>query len=137
MKPEPGTDGIFATSRLLPFPRLDVFTAFKDGTQLAKWWGPDDFRNTFEIFEFKTDGRWTFVMHGSDGKDYPNENIFMEATPERIVIRHVSHPHFTLTVTLADQQGQTMVHWRQAFDDLMQQPADNVVMAKVTWWLNP
>jgi hypothetical protein len=25
----------------------------------------------------------------------------------------------------------------QAFDELMQQPADNVLMAKVTWWLNP
>lgn len=117
MKPEPGTDGVCETTRLLPFPRENVFEAFKDGTQLAKWWGPDGFRNTFEIFEFKTDGRWTFVMHGPDGKDYPNENIFLEATPERIVIRHVSHPHFTLTVTLADEQGLTMVHWRQAFDD--------------------
>ncbi len=117
MKPEPSPDGVCATSRLLPFPRRDVFAAFKDGYHLAAWWGPDGFRNTFEVFEFKTQGRWKFVMHGPDGTDYPNENIFLEATPDRVVIQHVSHPHFTLTVTLADQQGQTMVHWRQAFDD--------------------
>jgi hypothetical protein len=25
----------------------------------------------------------------------------------------------------------------EAFDELRQVPADNILMAKVTWWLNP
>jgi uncharacterized protein YndB with AHSA1/START domain len=117
MKPEPGTDGVFATSRLLPFPRMDVFAAFKEGTQLAKWWGPDGFRNTFEVFEFQAHGRWKFVMHGPDGKDYLNENTFLEATPSRIVIQHLSQPHFTLTISLTEQEDQTLLHWHQALED--------------------
>jgi uncharacterized protein YndB with AHSA1/START domain len=117
MTPTPAADGICATSRLLPFPRSKVFEAFADATCLATWWGPEGFRNTFDVFEFRPQGQWKFVMHGPDGTDYPNESIFLDVSPARVVIRHVSAPHFTLTVTLADQAEATMLHWRQAFDD--------------------
>lgn len=110
-------DAVFTTSRVLPFGRGDVFDAFADAQRLASWWGPDGFTNTFEIFEFKAGGLWKFVMHGPDGTNYPNENTFLEVSPTRIVIRHVSQPHFTLTVTLSDQGGHTRLSWRQAFDD--------------------
>lgn len=117
MSPVPDATGVCATSRLLPFHPSRVHRAFAEPDQLAAWWGPDGFRNTFEVFEFRPQGRWVFVMHGPDGTDYPNENVFLETSPSCVVIRHVSHPHFTLTVTLAEQQGQTGLTWRQAFDD--------------------
>jgi uncharacterized protein YndB with AHSA1/START domain len=113
----PSPDGVCATRRLLPFTRAEVFAAFADASRLAAWWGPDGFRNSFEVFEFQPQGRWVFVMHGPDGMHYPNESVFLETSPDRIVIRHDCQPFFTLTVTLADQDGQTLLHWRQAFDD--------------------
>ncbi len=117
MTSTPRVDGICATSRLLPFKPQDVFAAFADANCLARWWGPDGFCNTFEQFEFRPQGRWTFVMHGPDGTNYPNENRFLETSPEKIVIQHVNAPHFTLTVTLADENSHTRLHWHQAFDD--------------------
>ena len=115
---EPAADGICATRRLLPHPRSAVHAAFADPARLARWWGPDGFSNTFEVFEFQPQGRWTFVMHGPDGRAYPNQSVFLATSQERIVIQHVNQPHFTLTVTLSDQDGgQTLLEWRQAFDD--------------------
>lgn len=117
MNSEPSPDGIFLNSRLLPFTQAEVFAAFADGSQLARWWGPDGFSNSFEIFEFRPQGRRKFVMHGPDGKNYPNENIFLETSPGRVVIRHDSQPHFTLSVTLEARDKQTLVEWKQAFED--------------------
>lgn len=57
-------------------------------------------------------------MHGPDGKDYPNENVFREiVVPERVVVEHVSKDHhFVLTITLTARGDQTLVGWRQVFD---------------------
>jgi hypothetical protein len=101
----------------LPFTRKEVFAAFSDANYLAAWWGPDGFSNTFELFEFKAQGRWKFVMHGPDGTDYANECIFLETTLAKIIIRHVCEPLFTLTIALADSSDHTMLSWAQAFDD--------------------
>jgi uncharacterized protein YndB with AHSA1/START domain len=110
-------DGVFSTGRLLPFTPEQVYAAFADGQRLARWWGPAGFRNSFETFEFRPQGRWKFVMHGPDGTDYPNENIFLETSAQRIVIRHVPAPQFTLAVTLTAQDGHTRLEWRQSLDD--------------------
>lgn len=117
MNPQPGTDSVCATSREFPFPLAQVFAAFANADQLAAWWGPDGFSNSFEVFEFKPQGRWKFVMHEPDGKDHPNESVFLETSPQRIVIRHVSPPNFTLTITMAEADGETNLVWQQAFDD--------------------
>ncbi len=117
MTPHLSTDGVFSNSRLFPFTTAQIFAAFANADQLATWWGPDGFSNTFEVFEFRAQGRWKFVMHGPNGQNYPNENIFLEATPQKIVVRHVSQPNFTLTITLTEQDGQTNLCWNQALDD--------------------
>jgi uncharacterized protein YndB with AHSA1/START domain len=94
-----------------------VFAAFEQPDQLARWWGPKDFTNTFERFEFTTGGRWVFVMHGPNGTDYPNENVFREIRPDtRIVIEHVAKPWYRLTVTLAARGDKTHLAWVQEFD---------------------
>ncbi len=34
-------------------------------------------------------GVWRLVMHGPDGRDYPNKIVFLEvAKPERLVYKH-------------------------------------------------
>ncbi len=56
-------------------------------------------------------------MHGPDGKDYLNDCVFLETSQQKIIIRHVSQPNFTLTITLDEADGKTNLGWHQAFDD--------------------
>ncbi|QYM78747.1 SRPBCC family protein [Horticoccus luteus] len=106
----------FATSREFPAPVENVFAAFSEPARLARWWGPAGFTNTFKICEFKPGGRWSFAMHGPDGRSYPNESVFAEiAAPHRIVVQHVSEPQFRLTITLAPTAVGTVVNWSQEF----------------------
>ena len=104
--PAPG-DGTFRTTRTLPFPPARVFEAFERADLLARWWGPDGFTNTFEIFEFRPGGRWKLVMHGPGNTHIPNESVFVEVAPSRIVIKHVSKPRYELTMTLDPHDGGT------------------------------
>lgn len=114
---EPESKRELATSRLIEAPRERVFAALSDPARLARWWGPKGFRNTFQEFELRPGGRWVFVMHGPDGRDYPNESVFVEVKPpKRVVLRHVSSPRFEMTITFEDERGRTRVGWRQLFE---------------------
>ena len=111
-------DRTMRTSRTLPFSPMVIYGAFASPDLLALWWGPDGFANTFEAFDFKVGGQWRFVMHGPDGKNYPNESVFAQLEPgRRIVIEHVCAPYFTLTVKLAPVADGTQVSWEQVFAD--------------------
>ncbi len=93
-----------------------IFTAFEHAYQLAKWWGPIGFTNSFALFEFQPGGRWVFVMHGPDGVNYNNECVFREIQPDhKIVIEHVVEPWFQLTVTLTARGNETHLDWVQEF----------------------
>jgi uncharacterized protein YndB with AHSA1/START domain len=107
----------FSTSREIPASVQEVFAACSDPARLARWWGPAGFSNTFSVCEFKPGGRWSFVMHGPDGRDYPNESVFAEIeAPGKIVVHHISEPKFRLTITLAPSAAGTLVSWSQAFE---------------------
>lgn len=108
----------FRTERTLPYSPQLIFGAFARPELLALWWGPAGFSNTFETFEFRPGGRWKFVMHGPDGKNYPNESVFAEVQPPaRVVVQHLSLPRFTLTVTLTPSGAGTAIAWNQEFED--------------------
>jgi len=107
----------FQTSREISASPEEIFRAISQPERLARWWGPDGFTNTFKLFRFEAGGRWSFVMHGPDGTDYVNESEFLEIiTDEKVVIRHHSQPHFTLTVQLIGSEKGTVVDWNQKFD---------------------
>lgn len=102
--------------RLVDAPPARVYDAFRDPSQLTRWWGPRGFSSTFESFDFRQGGQWKFVLHAPDGADYPNLNEFVELVPDRrVVIRHVSGHMFDLVVDLADEGGKTRVDWTQVF----------------------
>jgi uncharacterized protein YndB with AHSA1/START domain len=108
----------FRHSRELTASPEAVFQAFSDPARLARWWGPDGFTNTFDVFEFRAGGRWIFTMHGPDGKDYPNESRFVEIVPGALVrIRHVSQPHFEATFSFEPSANATMLSWVMAFEN--------------------
>jgi len=111
-------DATFRSHRLLLHPPRRVFEAFARPELLARWWGPDGFSNTFEVFEFRPGGRWKFVMQGPDGSNHPNENVFLTLdAPSTLVIQHVSAPRYVLTVTLDAHERGTTITWAQELED--------------------
>lgn len=110
--------GSIVTSRVFAASPEQVYAAFSDPRQLAQWWGPKDFTNTFTTFDLRPGGAWIFTMHGPDGANYPNESEFVEVVPnERIVFHHYRMMHwFKMTMTFAAQPGgQTKLTWQMQF----------------------
>lgn len=110
-------DREIVSSRVFDAPRELVFRAWAEPEHLAKWWGPKGFTNTFHEFDFRPGGVWRFVMHGPDGANYPNQNVFLEIVrPERIVIDHVSPPRFRIEAAFEDEDGKTRLTFRMVFE---------------------
>lgn len=106
-----------STQRLLSATLREVFAAFEQPERLAVWWGPNGFTNTFHRFDFKPGGQWVYVMHRSNGANYPNESIFREIESDRrIVIEHMVKPWYKLTVTLTPSGEGTLLSWVQECD---------------------
>lgn len=96
----------------------EVFDAHSNPERLARWWGPDGFSNTFKTFEFIEGGRWSFTMHGPDGKSYSNESMFAKIeSPFKIVIEHISNPKYKLSIELTAIDIGTRVSWSAKFED--------------------
>ena len=122
----------FNPSRDIPATPAQVVAAISTPERLARWWGPNGFTNTFSEFDFKTGGKWSLVMHGPDGANYPNDNVFGEIIPnQKVVVEHPMQPVFRLTIELAPSSTGTLVTWAQTFesDDVARQIEHIVVPA--------
>lgn len=109
---------LFRTTRILRASPEVVFAAIKNPERLARWWGPEGFRNTFHTFEFKPGGAWVFTMHGPDGTDYANQSEFLEIVPDTLVrIQHVNLPRFELAISLEAVAGGTLLTWVGVFEN--------------------
>jgi uncharacterized protein YndB with AHSA1/START domain len=107
----------FKTVREIQAPVEKVFAAISDPERLARWWGPAGFTSTFTLCEFRNGGRWSFVMHGPNGQSFPNESLFAEIeSPRKLVVQHLSEPHFRLTIGLVPSATGTVVSWTQVFE---------------------
>jgi len=106
------------TTRIFNAPREIVFSAWTDPELLKQWWGPKGFTNTFHEFDLCPGGNWKFIMHGPNGGNYDNESVFIEIKfPERIILNHVSKPHFQLTATFEKiDDHQTKLIFQQLFE---------------------
>ncbi|GGG72054.1 SRPBCC domain-containing protein [Paenibacillus radicis (ex Gao et al. 2016)] len=57
-------------------------------------------------------------MHGPDGVDYPNHDVFVEIEPqERVLIDHLSGHKFRVTAAFERLDGRTRVTFRQFFEN--------------------
>lgn len=106
----------FRHSREIAAPPDRVFAAFTDPARHARWWGPAGFTNTFASRDFRSGGRWVFTMHGPDGHDYPNESVFREVSPSRVIVEHASNPQYVLTIGIEPSPTGTRVTWVQEFE---------------------
>jgi uncharacterized protein YndB with AHSA1/START domain len=105
------------TTRVLNFPRQSVYKAWTDPNHLQNWWGPKGFTNTFHEFDLRAGGKWRFIMHGPDKKDYPNESKFVEIIePELLVFNHLSNPVFQVRTEFTEVTSvSTKVTFRMIF----------------------
>lgn len=105
-------------SRVFDAPREVVFDAWVNPEHVGKWWGPAGFTTTTERIDIREGGEWEFVMHGPDGRNYPNHHRYEEVVaPERIVYTHGPAPKFQSTITFAEQQnGKTKVTMRMVLE---------------------
>jgi len=106
------------TTRIFDAPAEMVFKAWEDPHILKTWWGPDGFTNTFHEFNFKPGGKWVFIMHGPDGKDHPNTNIFREIIHASLVVfDHIEPVHaFRVTARFVNTGSKTQLIFCMQFE---------------------
>jgi uncharacterized protein YndB with AHSA1/START domain len=99
-------------------PRELVYKAWADPTHLKNWWGPKGFTSTFNIFDFCVGGRWSFIMHGPDKGNYPNECEFIKIeVPSLIAWKRHSKPHFQVLATFDEiTENETQVVFKMLFN---------------------
>lgn len=111
-------DREIVNTRVFAAPRDRLFEAFSDPQQLAQWWGPHGFTNTFEEFDFRPGGAWRFTMYAPTGEEYPNVSHFTEIVePARVVFVHEEPVHrFQMTLLYEEEGNITRLTWRMLFD---------------------
>jgi uncharacterized protein YndB with AHSA1/START domain len=83
------SDREIVISRLYRAPRELIWSAWTDPRRIVHWWGPTGFRTTIEVMDVRPGGVWKHVMHGPDGRDFPNQCVFIEVVrPKLIVYSH-------------------------------------------------
>jgi uncharacterized protein YndB with AHSA1/START domain len=110
---------IIVSERVFEADRGTLFKAFAEPDILEQWWGPHDFTNRIERFEFHNGGTWMIVMTSSSGTDFANHWTFEEIRPDdRIVAFHHGPMHaFGLDISYSETEGGTQVTWRMSFED--------------------
>jgi uncharacterized protein YndB with AHSA1/START domain len=106
------------TIRTFNYSRELVYKAWTEPDHLKNWWGPNGFTNTFNIFDLKVGGRWSFIMHGPDKGNYANECTFVAIRePELLVWDRSSKPIFQVEVVFEEISGnETKVTFKQKFE---------------------
>ncbi|MBS1569719.1 MAG: SRPBCC family protein [Bacteroidetes bacterium] len=106
------------TTRIIAAPCERVFAAWTDPAQLAHWWGPQGFTNTFHRFELKPEGMSEFTMHGPNGMDFHNTCVFKRIEPPGCLeFDHLKDMHFyKAMVNFTEVEGGTRIDWTMRFN---------------------
>jgi uncharacterized protein YndB with AHSA1/START domain len=113
-------DREIVVTRMFEAPRELVFDAWTNPEHVGRWWGPNGFTTTTSAMDVRPGGEWRYVMHGPDGRDYPNWVIYQEVSrPRRLVYDHGGEDdepvRFRVTVTFAEMLGKTILTMRSVF----------------------
>ncbi|MEZ5346945.1 MAG: SRPBCC family protein [Pyrinomonadaceae bacterium] len=111
-------DHEIVSSRIVNAPVETVFEAWSDPRHLKEWWGPADFTNTFNEFDFRVGGKWKFIMHGPERGNYPNECEFTRIEkPVLIEWKRFSKPLFQVVAAFEEvSANQTKIVFKQLFE---------------------
>jgi uncharacterized protein YndB with AHSA1/START domain len=107
------------SSRVFNAPRTLVFRAWSEPKPLKNWWGPAGFTNTFNEFDFRVGGKWSFIMHGPDKGNYVNECEFIKIEePQLIAWKRYSKPIFQVVAIFEEvATDKTKVVFKMLFDN--------------------
>ncbi len=105
------------STRIVNYSRELVYTAWTDPDHLKNWWGPAGFTNTFNEFDLRIGGKWSFIMHGPDKGNYPNEVEFIEIDkPALIAWKRHSKPIFQVVAAFEEVAAdKTKIIFRMLF----------------------
>ncbi|MDZ4663081.1 MAG: SRPBCC family protein [Pseudomonadota bacterium] len=106
-------------TRIFEAPVKMVWDAWTDPKQVAKWWGPRGFTITTLSHDLKTGGTWSYIMHGPDGVDYPNNTKYLEVEKySHMVYDHGGSdkkpPMFRVSVNFTEVNGKTKMEMSMA-----------------------
>lgn len=103
--------------RIVNFSRELVYTAWADPNHLKNWWGPAGFTNTFNEFDLRPGGKWSFIMHGPDKGNYHNECEFIVIDkPALIAWKRYSKPIFQVVAAFEETAAdKTKIIFRMLF----------------------
>ena len=104
------------TSLLLDAPVELVWEVWTKPEHIRHWWGPNGFTNTIEKMEVEDGGEWIFIMHGPDGKDYPNKIIFREVVKHRKIVHEHFDPNFIAIIEFESQGDKTLLNWYKLYE---------------------
>jgi len=106
------------SSRIFNFSRELTFRAWSEPEHLKYWWGPAGFTNTFIEFDFRVGGKWSFIMHGPEKGNYPNECEFIKIEkPSIIAWKRFSKPHFQVLATFEQvSEDKTKIVFKMLFN---------------------
>jgi uncharacterized protein YndB with AHSA1/START domain len=100
-------------TRIYDAPVALVWEAWTDPAQVGQWWGPRGFTITTHHRDLRAGGTWDYIMHGPDGKDWPNFTRYHVVEPlTRLEYDHGASsadaaPLFRVTVQFRDLGGRT------------------------------
>jgi uncharacterized protein YndB with AHSA1/START domain len=80
--------------------------------------GPNGFTNTFNEFDFRPGGKWSFIMHGPDKGNYSNECVFTKIEPPVFISWYrLSKPLFSIEVSLNELKNEkTLLTFKMIFE---------------------
>ena len=81
---------VLAFSRVLAYPREEVFEAFVDPAAVRAWWGPEEWVTTEVEMDPRVGGRYRFGIRHPDGSVLFAHGEYREVTPpERLAFTYV------------------------------------------------
>lgn len=91
------------SSRIVNVPIAIAYDAWANPNHLKNWWGPAGFTNTFNEFDLRVGGKWSFIMHGPEQGNYVNECEFIKIEkPTLIAWKRHSKPLFQVVATFEE-----------------------------------
>jgi uncharacterized protein YndB with AHSA1/START domain len=110
------TDRQIQIRRTLPAPVEVVWNVWTNPDHLIHWWAPDGVTTTIKRMVVKEGEEWLLVLHGVDGKTFPNRSIYREIVPLRKIIFDHFNPGFKATIVFEAKGKDTMMEWTMLFD---------------------
>ena len=106
------------SSRIFDTKKENLYRAWSGPNHLKNWWGPNEFTNTFNEFDFRVGGKWSFIMHGPDKGNYANEREFIKIEKASLIAwKRYSKPIFQVVATFREiDTNKTQLIFKMLFE---------------------